>query len=616
MDLSSLSSIILAGIGLLLALILPGAVWLLWARPEGIDALEWIAEAVGSSLALVALAGMLLALLGVSFNAFGVAALTGGLMLVWIAVKLWQGGRLRVQARTLLMVGALLALAAWRFYQARTLVMPAWVDSVHHTLLVRLILERGAIPGDWMPYLPVPMFYHYGFHSSAALFSFFSRIEPSQSLLIFGNALNALVAAAVYRLGKALWGSTARAAVAGLLVGFVFQMPAYYVSWGRYPLLAGLAVLPLALAAALDVRRCPWSRGAWARLALYAAGICFCHFLAVGLLILFLLVLAGFETVKAWRARSMRVVAWQPLAGAALGALAAAPWLARVWTYSSSYFGVDVVSPLDASQAQASTELLNYLLYLLGPWRSHFLLILAGLGLVLAFRNVNARLLAVWGGLMALMATPWGPRFAPFRPDHLAIVLFLPASLLAADVLVSAGEALGRTWRRIAGQIGVGLAVCCLLLWGIVDGRDILNPVTTFTTPADVTALRWIEQNTPPTARFFINVTPWQGTLYRGVDGGYWITSITGRGMLLPPAVYAWSDPEVVQMQTETFKQASQLQSCSDAFWGLIEQNHLTHIYLREQAGSLQPSALEGCAGVILRYQQEGVWIYEINSSK
>ena len=533
-----------------------------------------------------------------------------------MTVKLWQGGRLRVRARTLLLLGALLALAAWRFYQARSLVLPAWVDSVHHTLLVRLILERGGVPGDWMPYLPVQMYYHFGFHVSAALFSFFSNIEPAQTLLVLGQALNALVAAAVYRLGKTVWGSTPRAAVAALLVGFVFQMPAYYVSWGRYPLLAGLAVLPLALAAALDIRRSPGDRRAWGRLALYSAGVCFCHFLAVGLLALFLLALVIFEAVKARRARSWRVFTWQPLAAAGFGVLAAAPWLGRVFYYTSSYFGVDIISPFDAGQAEATAGYLNYLLYLLGPWRGHFLMILAGLGLLLALRKADSRLLAAWAVMMAFLATPWGPRFTPFRPDHLAIVLFLPAGLLAADVLVSAGEALSRAWRKAAGAVGLGAAVASLLVWGLVDGRDILNPVTIFTTPADVTALRWIEQNTPATARFFINATPWQGTLYRGVDGGYWITPVTGRYTLLPPAAYGWGTGADVQRLTETIQRASQVKECSGELWTLVKENHLTHIYLRELTGSLQPAALNTCEGIEPVYGQGGVWVFEIKSPK
>ena len=49
---------------------------------------------------------------------------------------------------------------------------------------------------------------------------------------------------------KAAWGDVTRAALAGLFTAFAFHMPAYYLTWGRYPLLAGLLVLPLAMAAA------------------------------------------------------------------------------------------------------------------------------------------------------------------------------------------------------------------------------------------------------------------------------------------------------------------------------------------------------------------------------
>src|SRR5688572_28604170 len=42
---------------------------------------------------------------------------------------------------------------AWRLFQVRTLALPAWVDSVHHTLLLRILLEQGQIPDTWAPYL-------------------------------------------------------------------------------------------------------------------------------------------------------------------------------------------------------------------------------------------------------------------------------------------------------------------------------------------------------------------------------------------------------------------------------------------------------------------------------
>lgn len=616
MEFTSLSTVLLALIALMVVLILPGAVWLLWARSPRGDVLEWLLEAAASSLSLTALLGMFFSLLGIRLTAFSLSSLYGLMLLGWAAVKVWQGVRIRLRAPSFLMVGVMLGLIAWRLYQARELALPAWVDSVHHTLLVRLMLERGGVPGDWLPYLPVDMFYHYGFHIAAAVFSFFSRIDPPQAVLVFGQVLNALVSLAVYRLGKAVFGDVKRAAIAGLLVGFAFLMPGYYVSWGRFTLLTGLIVLAAAVAAALDVQRVPTSRKAWARLALYSCGVCFCHFLAVGLLALFLLVMAGFTLVKAARARQWKTFTWQPFAAAAAGALAASPWLGRVWYFNSQSFSVSLSNPLDAQQAQVTAGLLEYLLYLVGPWRGHVLLMLAGVGVLLAIKKAGLRQLAVWGLLMAWLATPWGLRFEPFRPDHLAIVLFLPASLLCAEVLASAGEALSKVWSKAVGAAGLVLAVGGLLLWGLIDSRDVINPVTNFTTTDDTAALAWIERNIPASARFYINATPWQWKLYRGVDGGYWITPATGRATLLPPAVYGWGARQDIDAMAETMQRVTRVKDCSEEFRALVIENRLTHIYLRELAGSLQPEGLAGCPGIQPIYQQGKVWIYEIEQNK
>ncbi len=484
-------------------------------------------------------------------------------MAVLAAIR--AGWRPRIDGWALLAGGAALALTAWRLVQARDLVLPAWVDSVHHTLLVRRLIEYGGLAPDWLPYLSMPLFYHYGFQILAASFSFWSGADPAQAVLVLGQLINASVAFSVYRLGKAVWGRALPAGLAALCTAFGFHMPAYYLTWGRYPLLAGLVVLPLAVAAVLDVRRAPHDRGAWARLVLYTAALGFCHFLTVGLLGLFLLVMAGQEIVSWIRLRSLRGLAWQPFAAAALGALLVLPWLLRVWSYTYSEFSVDLPNLLDP--AIGTSGAWEYLVFLTGPLRSHVLLILAGAGLVVAlWSGGRLRWIAIWGGLIAFLATPIGPRFSPFRPDHMAIVLFLPGSLLAAGLFVQAGEWLAAWVERIRDRInrrgneketdgrsptglprvarallttGLPLAVAVGLAgWGLWETRDIVNPVTVLVEPADLKALRWVQQQTPPDARFFINSTPWAVGLYRGVDGGYWLMPYTGRFALVPPLLY------------------------------------------------------------------------------
>jgi hypothetical protein len=214
----------------------------------------------------------------------------------------------------------------------------------------------------------------------------------------------------------------------------------------------------------------------------------------------------------------------------------------------------------------------------------------------------------------------------------MAIVLFMPASLLLAGLLVGLGKELERlylwlsqkflkgvkTLGRVRRQIllvawllpvlaGAGLAV-----WGIWETRDIINPVTVLVTPADVTALKWTDANTPADARFFINGTSWQGKIYRGVDGGYWLLPETGRFSVIPPAAFGWGQADLIQRFVDYSKRAGEVKTCDEAFWSLVRDASLTHVYMREGVGSLQPSALAGCTGLEQLYAQDGVAIYAI----
>jgi len=609
---------------ILIVVFLPGGVWLLFTRSSRMDPLERISEAAGASVALTGLAALALALAGVRLAAAGMIGLYALLLLVGMGMLAWRRSELHCSLGGWgpLALGALLALIAWRLYQARELVLPAWVDSVHHVLLVRRMLDFGGLPPNWLPYLNAPMYYHYGFHILAAAFSFWSRLEPQQTVLLFGQVLNALVAFSVYRLGKAVWGDPLRAGLAALLTAFGFHMPAYYLTWGRYPLLVGLIVLPLAMAAALEVRRRPADRAAWARLALYSAGVCVCHFLAVGLLGLFFLVLLGAEGLRLLQTRTLRTLRWQPFAAAGLGAAAAAPWLARVWSYTAQQFVVSVPNPLE--QVNAGAAVWEYIVYLTGPQRSHILLALAGVGLLAAllWGKGPVRLVAFWGLGMALMATPYGPVFTPFRPDHLAIMLFLPASLLLAGGLADAGALLAAGVARMGWRpdlTGRVFAICLPLVvgagisaWGVWETRDIINPVTVLAEPADLDALRWVKTNTPADARFFINSTSWLTGTYRGVDGGYWLLPITGRFSLVPPAAYGWGSRDEVLQITDWDHRAVSVKTCDEAFWSLVREARLGYVYLRAGVGSLQPDALTGCQGVEAVYSQAGVNIYRL----
>lgn len=615
----------------LLVLLAPGLAWHAWSRPGRRDPLERLADIIGLSLALITVLAMLAALLNIRFSPTVMAGLGGvGIGLVMfglVAGFITRRLRWRPRGLPLLLVGlALLGLmCAWRLYQARALLLPAWVDSVHHTLIVQKFLDVGGLPATLAPELDIVLDYHYGFHAAATLFAAASGQSAAQAVLWFGQVVNALIALSVYRLGKAFFGDWRKAAVAALLVAFVFQMPAYYVSWGRYTLSSGLVMLGPAMAAALEVSRPRAGGFGWGRLFLLTAGILLSHYLAAMLLALFLLLLGGGRLAQALLARFQARRGQPQAAGLAaqllgqfvlllsavlLGVMLVLP---RLWGVLQTYETNLVIRTI--SPQVDRLDYLKYTLNLLGPLRGHVLLGLAGAGLILANFRKAARPAALWAALMLFFTLPWGIKLGPFRPDLFAILLFFPASILLGEVIVAGADALARKlpgrWKLTAVLLA-GLALAGLTAWGLKETGSVLNTSTQFVQASDLAALDWIKENTPAEARFYINVSGWQGSIYRGVDGGYWLLPLTRRAAMLPPALYSMLSREEVERLQDVAETALKTTTCSEDFWRVVRENDLTFVYIKEGTGTLQPAGLRDCPGLLNVYARDGVYLYEV----
>lgn len=596
-------------------LLLPGLALLAWLRKpdQPTDAANDLADAVGLSVALTALSGLVFNLLGVYPGALGAAFLYGICLATLLAAVLMRGiprlsrrawfSRLLTLLATALILGVFIA---YRLYQARDLALPNWVDSVHHTLITRLILERGGLPGDMQPYFDAPLSYHYGFHILAASFAAWTRLPAEQVVLVFGQAVNALIALSIYRLARGLKLNRPAAVLAALLTGFVLQMPAYYLTWGRYTLSTGLVVLFPAMAAALDFRERPadWRRGL--RLALLTAGVCLTQYLAVVILLLFLLVLGLADLVTAARLRSIRAGPWRMAGWSLAGGLAALPWLLRTLAANLTQA---TVRGIDTS-VQASGW--NYLITLIGPRYNHVLFAIAAVGLLFALRKRSLLLFNLWTLLMLFFSQPFAIKFGPFRPDLYVIVLFAPAAILLASLLEDGSAAIRRVARPWLGHAALALVAVLLLVWGVRETRNVINSGTVIVDHADRTALEWARANVPPGARFFVNTSTWQSTIYRGVDGGYWLMPFAGFYSLIPPVPYVWQSAEIVQQTNELAEKAREVKACNPAFWEIVTQASLTHVYVHDGKGSLQAPALDQCPRLNLLFREQGVSIYAI----
>lgn len=631
-----------------LVVILPGLALSIWTRGEDdrLDILELLAESFGLSICLAALMALWFFLTGIVLTSNEMVAIylaSGAAVLTGIArrrivlpaiLPTVKGDRLRerqgeesdlqrakqkihkVVFRFLLPLIFFLALITWRFYQARELYLPAWVDSLHHVLLVRIILEGGGLVESLDPYLPVSHYYHFGFHVFGAVFSFWSGLPPERAVLVAGQILNASIALSIYRLGKTLWEGVYGAGLALILAGFVSQMPAYYLTWGRYTLLAGLLILPLAMAEGVNMARSQNSAGSYLRFVLYCAGLILTHYFAAFLLAVFLVFLS-LETLlvdlrKQLRFHQMR---WaRPILAASGGFILTIPWFLRVWDNIQGRLRVDALLDSEAVETLYFSQYPLYLWRLSGPTHNYLLLFLASLGIVAALRRPWSRSLGLWALALAALSVPWGLRISHFRPDHFVIVLFVPATLLAAGLITTGWRKTVFSQRRYSGMLRgiLVLMFAGFTLWGILETRSVINPATILANQGDTKALDWVSENISEEAKFFINVIHWQYGSYRGVDGGWWILPITGRQTLLPPVLYFMGEREYVSKISARARIASSIEECSREFWALVEEAGLTHVYLREGVGSLQPDNLGDCEGLNLVYAGEGVAIYEI----
>lgn len=597
----------------LLVFVLPGAALLAWRPSPDRDFLEWLALAVGLSISGNALVALGLFVLHQPVGRWGLVLLFGSFSVLGLAGLIWNRRRPAWGTIPWLSLAVFAVLIAWRFYQVRGLAFPPWVDAPQHVLIVRRMLEVGGLPTDLGPHLPVPFFYHFGYHATTALFAALSGVPLEKAALWTGQGFNALISLSVYYLGQKIWKDPGRSGLAALLVAFVSQMPAYYATWGRYSLLSGLVVLPLAMGTAWESYRLggnPSSRGLQAVL---AAGTFLTHYFAAGLLALFYLLLLAQGSWRAWtRKGTFRELVLGPLTGYGAAWALTLPWLLWIGPAVLRYGAVRFTAPGQSLDGAYFSHYGSYLVYLLGPSRNYLLILLAALGLIGALRDPRIRVPALWSGLLGWGVIPWGFRLSPFRPDHLAIVLFLPVCLLASHTLWEVFNRYQRKKPSVLTRTLARLLLFILLIWGIKETRDIIKPETILAGWDDLQAIRWIDRNTPASARFLINAAPWEWGRYRGVDGGGWILPLTGRWVSLPPVFYGFGSPDFIDAINRLAAETLKMDRCGASFRDLVRRQGITHVYSRRGAGPISPEFLEGCPELERVYRGGPVYVFKI----
>ncbi len=655
--------------------VLPGLAMLrlLWPRTHPLPRVARWVLASGISVALPPLLLLLCAYLRLPWNA-GVTwgyLLLAALFTCWPARPDGTGYTLRLrqgcwpwQGRTLLSgtEAALLIIATLlllvRLHVVRDLPTGLYGDSYHHTMIAQLLADNGGLFESWQPYAPLTtMTYHFGFHANTAFVHWLTGMDVVQSVIWTGQIINALAVVIVFALTVALGGNNWAGVWAVALSGFVFQIPAYFVNWGRYTQLTGQVVLVTLLISWIWLServadqhgdssrlRCLWLsvQRNW-RLVILATlltgamilthyQVTFLAALLVGsyLLTLVLVRRSGVVLVRVGLAALLVVVLVLTLTG---------PWLYNLF---QGHLVRNTVSTVSNSNTGSHLAVLPAIVPRFSPAP---VLGLAALGVLLAVwrRQWRIVLLAVWGVLLLLsevpgiVGLPGGGIVNTLLTMGLLYVLIAP---LAGYWLAGLLTGLHALQRRVpassaTGYTLTGIGLLIVVIAGIPVQTNVIEGDTQLVTHADMAAMQWIREHTQPDARFLVNSFPaYGGTLIAGNDAGWWLPLLTGRASTLPPITYGSEQSEdpsyarqvnalatALRGQPLTDLSAVQIDLTTSRALRMLRKANIDYVYIGARtspgpgrADVIDVERLRQSSAFQISYQSKGVTIFQIRT--
>lgn len=625
-------------IPLILVLILPG--WLLLDYSGFSDRLDWgvrITLSIGLSLASIPILLLWTTFSGFAWNRTWVIVFFAALVLLAAARLVKERvspGKRHFDPYAIGLVGVFICALIVRLVMARDLSAPPWVDSVHHGMITRLILESGQLPADYVPFLNIDTAqYHSGFHSALAMFTWLSGLDIASAMLLFGHILNALSIFAVYAFTEVMTQDRRAGLIAAGITAFLTPMPAYLTSWGRYTQLAGLLILPAALTLfsyafnqhrerdETDDQMTAQCDQRWLLVlaAIASAGLWLVHYRVAAFFAALLLPAAVYQLWITWkRAPGKRVLGADLAKLGAISLLAfilTAPW----WPATLA----DLLLPkLSAWSGVAVEPFADFSWSFLTAGAGELSLYLAGAGLLwgLLNRRMYAFGLIIWVGLLFAIANLGVlglPGSGFVNNTSVEISLFLPISALGGvflSLLISWPLRRLTAPSKIAYLFGTGAALVVLGFLGAQRLIPILNPTTMLFRQADRAGLAWVEENVPDGETILINPFLWGYNLYAGSDGGFWSVPLAGRPSLPPPVLYGLgNDPARIEAMNSVIQQVLEAAEQPEELFDLLNTQEIEYVYIGVKGGLLSAEKLLESGLFEPLYQRQDVWVFKTN---
>lgn len=529
-------------------------------------------------------------------------------------------------SKGLILCGIIAGVFFVRLAMVRDLATPAWVDSVHHALITQMIIKNGGFPSSYAPYMEFDIHnYHVGFHSNLAVFTWLSGLGIHDSMLIYGQALNALASLSVYLLTTTLTRKPQAGLFAAFITGFLTPMPAYYTSWGRYTQLAGLLILPSILSFLILGLRQDKSanqhfhvkRNSILLAIIAISGLFLVHYRVLAFLIL--LLFAKFISDLTFQGSSPRKAILSKWLISTFVILIGSVALVFPWFFHaiSQIFIPKLTPPAFNPVTLFNDFSWRFLTTALGKQA----LLLASIGVVTTSTTNMPLIMTMLLWIIQLlffanMDALKLPGGGFITGTSVVIMLFLPISVVGGSFLDQITSAWQITLRvqtnPFIRKVFWGVIIVISVFVATLGARQILpllNPITILSRQADLDAIDWIQHNIPTDSTFILNSFSWGFGLYAGSDGGYWISPITGANSLPPPALYGLGKPEIVNHINTICQIVVNTDTSPQELWNLMDENKVEYIFIGRRGGPLSYSALLRSNLFDQVYNTNGVWI-------
>jgi len=523
----------------------------------------------------------------------------------------------------IVLIGLMALIFLTRFYVIRTLDMPMYGDSVHHTLIAQLLVDHGGLFKSWEPYVPLRTFtYHFGFHTAVAAMHWSSGLGPARSCIWTGQLLNGLAVIALIPLAIKL-GSTRWAGAGALLVGgMLAQMPMFYVNWGRYTQLTGQVILLSAVFIIWTLMEADEVRlPQWIPLWIAISGLSLTHYRVTFFCLFFVGALLLNTASRANLGQYFR-----RLLLLALGGLLAIPWFWDV--FSEKIFKIFLnkmtTSPQQLTnwdrEYNAIGSLTNYL-----PSHVWILMLLVAVW-GLWIRRKQTAVILLWWLIVLFSANPgWFglPGTGAINNFAALIAFYIPAGILGGAALGWLINRYPQLTHQKWPQIIFLLLLTGVSLWGAKERlKDVNLARNPLVTRPDLRAADWIRRNLPAQSVFLVNATfMMNNSVLTGHDAGWWLPLLTGRQITLPPMLYGIEGGPHLNYRQRTNGLYEQIQTrglTDPVVVNILDESGVSHLYIGQRSGwallgslSLDPRQLAVSPWFRPVYHQDRVWIFE-----